>query len=81
MPETFPQKESAAPAPETGGDNAEKRKAELDVLIQVALTRSLEEAFKRAEQESPYLLDELRDRLATDEYYKKLVESAKVEEL
>ena len=41
-------------------------------LIEIALTKTIAEAVKAAEAQSPYLLDELHDHLV-DDYYDKLI--------
>ena len=50
---------------------------EVRALIDIALTRSIEDAVKAAQEKSPYLLDELHDHLV-DEYYDKLVALRKI---
>ncbi len=50
----------------------EEREEQIKSLIEVALTKTITEAVKMAEASSPYLLDELHDRLV-DDYYDKLL--------
>lgn len=50
----------------------EEREEQIKGLIEVALTKTIAEAVKAAEGASPYLLDELHDRLV-DDYYDKLL--------
>jgi sugar-specific transcriptional regulator TrmB len=63
-------------------DAAQKEVLEQQVrgLIEVALTKTIAEAVKIAEALSPYLLDELHDRLV-DDYYDKLLALRKLESL
>lgn len=46
-------------------------------LIELALTSTIEKAVRRAEAETPYILDELHDHLI-DDYYDKLVALRKI---
>ena len=66
-------------APQLGDDGSAKivRDAALQLLIQKALTGTIEQAVKSAEMQSPYLLDELHDHLV-DEYYEKLLQLRKI---
>lgn len=63
-------------------DDAKKqaREEKIRLLIDTALSRTIESAVSAAQNESPYLLDELHDRLA-DAYYDKLVQLRKLEAL
>lgn len=54
-----------------------EREEALRTLVEVALSKSLKEAIKIAQENSPYLLDELHDHLV-DEYYEKLVQLKKI---
>lgn len=56
------------------------REQKINALIERAMTSSIEAAVRAAETESPYLVDELHDRLA-DHYYEKLVQLRKLEQL
>lgn len=58
----------------------EKREEQVRALVELALTRTIEDAVKVAQSASPYLLDELHDHLV-DEYYDKLVQLRKVKPL
>lgn len=49
-------------------------------LIEIALTKNIAEAVRIAETSSPYLLDELHDRLV-DDYYDKLLALRKLKSL
>ena len=51
-----------------------KDEDEIQSLIQFAFTHGVASAIARAKKESPWLLDELHDRLI-DEYYQKLVQA------
>lgn len=55
----------------------DEREAEIRSLIELALTRTIEDAVRLAERESPYLLDELHDHLV-DDFYEKLIQLRKV---
>lgn len=54
-----------------------EREEQIRTLIEIALTKNIRNAIKIAESTTPYLLDELHDRLA-DEYYDKLVQLRKL---
>ena len=58
----------------------EEREKQVRVLIEIALTKSIQAAVKVAQSATPYLLDELHDHLV-DDYYDKLVALRKVKEL
>lgn len=58
----------------------EEREEQIKSLIEVALTKTIAEAVKMAESASPYLLDELHDRLV-DDYYDKLLALRKLKPL
>ena len=58
----------------------EEREKQLQKLVEIAMTRTIEDAVKQAAAESPYLLYELHDRLV-DDYYDKLVQLRKVKDL
>ncbi len=72
-----------APAPSGAGgqDDAQKklREEKLRTLIQVAIGHTIASAVRKASAESPYLLDELHDRLAAE--FDKLVALKKVQRL
>ena len=57
-----------------------EREKDLRALLEIALTRNIEQAVKIAQGESPYLLDELHDHLI-DDYYQKLIELRKIKAL
>ncbi|MFY9463222.1 MAG: hypothetical protein WAP52_03500 [Candidatus Sungiibacteriota bacterium] len=59
---------------------AATREQKLAALVEYALTHTIEAAVDKAEKETPYLIDELHDRLA-DQYYDKLVQLRKLEAL
>jgi len=69
---------STAPSQKAAG--ASRRDDKLRILIERALTRNIADAVDAAYSESPYLLDELHDRLV-DEYYDKLVALRKIDSL
>ena len=80
---SYPAPSGVAPQPSVASglspkptDDDKKKKEEreeiIKQLIEVALSRNIETAVKIAENESPYLLDELHDHLV-DDYYDKLV--------
>ena len=58
----------------------EEREKQLQKLVETAMTRTIEDAVKKATAESPYLLDELHDRLV-DDYYDKLVQLRRIKNL
>lgn len=58
----------------------EQRESKVRSLVEYALTRTVEDAVKKAEAESPYLLDELHDHLV-DDYYQKLLALRKIKNL
>ncbi len=70
----FGSDDGVRPAP-ISQDHAQEE--EVRALINIALTRSIEDAVKAAQERSPYLLDELHDYLV-DEYYEKLIALRKV---
>lgn len=49
-------------------------------LIELALTKTIADAVRLAQTETPYLLDELHDHLV-DDYYEKLIQLRKLEQL
>ncbi len=55
----------------------EEREEQVKYLIELALTRTIQDAIKVAEAATPFLLDELHDHLA-DDYYEKLVALRKI---
>jgi molybdopterin converting factor small subunit len=63
----------------TGDDLKKKEEREEQVrhLIELALTRTIQDAVKVAEAATPFLLDELHDHL-TDDYYEKLIALRKI---
>lgn len=70
----------AKPQPTQKSDDQAKkqeREEEIKALVDLALTKSIEDAIRIAEQESPYILDELHDHLV-DQYYDKLVQLGKI---
>ncbi len=70
----------AAPQPVADPAAAAAREQKLATLVEYALTHTIGAAVSRAEKETPYLIDELHDRLA-DQYYDKLVQLRKLEAL
>jgi len=70
----------AAPSAAADATAAATREQKLTALVEYALTHTIEAAVSRAEKETPYLIDELHDRLA-DKYYDKLVQLRKLEAL
>lgn len=71
----------AQPIPQPLSDEEiKKREEKIRELIELALTKTIRDAVKNAENTSPYLLDELHDRLV-DDYYDKLVALRKVKTL
>ncbi|QQG45160.1 MAG: hypothetical protein HYW89_04140 [Candidatus Sungiibacteriota bacterium] len=60
--------------------NQEERETQVRTLIEIALTRGINNAVKVAESATPYLLDELHDHLV-DDYYDKLVQLRKIKKL
>lgn len=57
----------------------EEREEQLRVLIELSFSEGVASAVKRARRLTPWLLDELHDRLI-DEYYQKLVQAGQVTE-
>jgi hypothetical protein len=58
----------------------EERERQVRELVEIALTKSIQDAVRIAKNASPYLLDELHDHLV-DDYYDKLVALRKIKEL
>lgn len=58
----------------------EEREAQVKQLVEIALTRNIQDAVKVAEQATPYLLDELHDHLV-DDFYEKLLALRKLKAL
>jgi len=58
----------------------EVREEQVRQLIEIALTKSIQDAVKVAKNATPYLLDELHDHLV-DDYYDKLVQLRKIKAL
>ncbi len=71
---------SVLPASPRDAVEDSKRDEQLRMLIERALTRNIANAVAAAAKESPYLLDELHDRLV-DEYYDKLIALRKIDPL
>lgn len=67
---------AGAPAPEREEDREETMRS----LVDLALTRTIQDAVTAARNLGPYFLDELHDRLA-DEYYEKLIRLRKLKAL
>lgn len=63
-----------------GQPQKEVREEKLRALVQFALRHTIRRAVEKANAESPYVLDELHDRLV-DEYYEKLVALRKLTQL
>ncbi|MBI2637302.1 MAG: hypothetical protein HYW88_00240 [Candidatus Sungbacteria bacterium] len=57
-----------------------QREGQLQVLIDLSFEKGIIEAVRLAEVMTPWLLDELHDRLV-DEYYEKLVQSERLKDL
>jgi len=68
----------AAPADDTKKN--EEREEQIRGLIEIALAKTIQEAVRMAERMTPYLLDELHDRLV-DDFYEKLVVLRKIKAL
>ncbi|MBI2121980.1 MAG: hypothetical protein HYT98_02550 [Candidatus Sungbacteria bacterium] len=74
----YPVSQSDDSAPKTDDKSkAEEREEAVRRLIELALTSTIEKAVRRAEAETPYILDELHDHLI-DDYYDKLVALRKI---
>ena len=58
----------------------EEREEQVKALIEVALTKTIAQAVRVAEEAGPYLLDELHDSLV-DDYYDKLIALRKLKPL
>lgn len=61
-------------------DNIKSKEAleeQVRALIEIAMTRSIQDAVKVAEAATPYLIDELHDHLV-DDYYDKLISLRKL---
>ena len=58
----------------------EEQKAQLRKLVELALSKTIEEAIRVAQRSTPYLLDELHDHLV-DDYYDKLMALRKLKKL
>lgn len=58
----------------------EEREEQIKILLEIAMTRTIEDAVRVAERAHPYLLDELHDHLV-DDFYDKLVALRKIKEL
>ena len=71
---------SAAQKPAYDKATIDAREKKIVALVEYAMTHTIEAAVRAAEAESPYLVDELHDRLA-DHYYEKLVQLRKLEQL
>lgn len=69
---------TGAPATTQAAKKQDARQEEIHALVEFALTKSIKEAVKIAEGDSPYLLDELHDHLV-DDYYDKMVALRKIE--
>lgn len=67
-------------SPVTTPSVSEEKESELQSLIQAAFTEGLIPAVNRAKASSPWLLDELHDRLS-DEYYEKLIQARELEKI
>ena len=55
------------------------REEEMQSLVQLSFAKGVRQAIEAARRESPWLLDELHDRLI-DEYYQKLVQAHQIQE-
>ena len=67
-------------APPVAPTSASAQEDELAALVEIALGRTIEEAVKIAQANSPYLMDALHDRLV-DQYYEKLIALRKLPQL
>lgn len=74
-PPPFVPRASSSSGQQTDDDAARKEK--LRVLVETALTSSIEKAVQQAARQSPHLMDALHDRLTTV-YYDKLIQARKV---
>lgn len=70
--------DDAARRKQTFTDDKEKEE-KVRALVEKAMMGTVEEAVKSAERDSPYMLDELHDRLV-DDFYDKLIQLRKVKE-
>ncbi len=73
----LPPKDVQQKQPPKTGDHIAQSQEDIKALVDLALTKSIEDAVRIAEKESPYLLDALHDHLA-DEYYDKLIALRKI---
>ena len=71
---------TGAPQTQQQAKQNDKLQEEIHALVEFALTKSIGEAVKFAQKESPYLLDELHDHLV-DDYYDKLIQLRKIKPL
>ena len=71
---------AASVSPMKTSSISKEKEIELESFIQAAFTEGLVSAVNRAKAKSPWLLDELHDRLA-DEYYEKLIQAHQLEKL
>ena len=79
-PPTVPAEQSVpTPPPSSDPAGQQLREEQIRRLIEIALTKSIQEAVKIAQANSPYLLDELHDHLV-DDYYDKLVQLKKIQD-
>ena len=81
-PPPAPQPVPVPPVPPVADEGARKkqREGQLQVLIDLSFEKGIIEAVRLAEVMTPWILDELHDRL-TDEYYEKLVQSERLKDL
>lgn len=67
-------------APTKSSAISEEKETELKSFIEMAFADGLVSAVNRAKARSPWLLDELHDRLS-DEYYEKLIQAGQIEKI
>lgn len=83
VPEKLPAASGAGPSPvlpQHSGDDALKakvREEQLGVLVQISFEKGIAAAIRLAKATTPWLLDELHDRLV-DEYYDKLIQAKQI---
>ncbi len=76
--QTKPADDQKEKADDRAGKQA--RDEHIRALIEIALTKTISDAVNLARAQTPYLLDELHDHLV-DDYYEKLVQLRKLEQL
>lgn len=71
---------SQATPDEEEAKRAKEREEQITALIGIAFQKGIKTAVEAARKNTPWLLDELHDRMI-DEYYQKLIQSGQVKEL